>query len=93
MRAKPGKPLPAEVVSRVLREQTFYRVPVAGALIGLARTPAYQAAADGTIPTERFGKRLLVRRALWDETVKRLYEAARGPKRRGAAKEPEPADA
>jgi hypothetical protein len=86
MRAGASKRMPAEVVSRILREQTFYTVEDAGRQLGLTRTPAYLAAAEGVIPTERYGKRLLVRRALWDEKVKRLYEAARGSKRRPASK-------
>ena len=35
-------------------------VPIAGALLGLSRNKAYQAAAKGEIPTLRFGKRLVV---------------------------------
>lgn len=86
MRAGGSKRTPAEVVSRILREQTFYTIPAAGRQIGLTRTPAYLAAAEGVIPTEKYGKRLLVRRAIWDEKVKRLYAAARGSKRRAAPK-------
>ena len=66
MRAGGSKRTPAEVVSRILREQTFYTIPAAGRQIGLTRTPAYLAAAEGVIPTEKYGKRLLVRRAIWD---------------------------
>ena len=35
-------------------------VPVAGRLLGLSKNKAYQAAANGEIPTLRFGKRIVV---------------------------------
>ena len=35
-------------------------VPAAGALLGLTRNKAYDAAKDGTIPTMKFGKLLKV---------------------------------
>lgn len=35
-------------------------VPAAGALLGLTRNKAYDAAKDGTIPTVKFGKLLKV---------------------------------
>ena len=86
MRREASKQLPPEVVSRVLRERTFYSVEVAGRQIGLSRTPAYLAAREGVIPTERYGRRLLVRRMLWDAKVRELYAAARGLRRRPAPK-------
>jgi hypothetical protein len=68
-----------EVVSRVLRQRYFYTIENAGLKLGLSRTQAYVAARAGVIPTERYGKLLLVRRAVWDRKVKRLM---RGPRSR-----------
>jgi excisionase family DNA binding protein len=39
---------------------TATTVPVAGKLLGLSRSKAYEAAARGEIPTLRFGRRLVV---------------------------------
>jgi hypothetical protein len=41
-------------------ERPTMSVPDAGELIGLSRNKSYQAAAEGLIPTIRFGKRLVV---------------------------------
>jgi hypothetical protein len=71
--------LPPEVVSRLLRWRHFYSIENAGLKIGLSRTQAYVAARAGIIPTERYGKLLLVRRAVWDRKVKQLL---RGPRSR-----------
>jgi hypothetical protein len=75
--------LPAEVASRVLRRLYFYRVEDAGVKLGLSRSQAYIAARNGIIPTERYGKLLLVPRQRWDRVAKRLL---RGPKLRSPRK-------
>jgi hypothetical protein len=74
--ARQSERWPIEVLSRALRLRTFYTVEDAGARIGLARTPSYRAAAAGLIPTERYGRLLLVRRTVWDAEVKRLRRGA-----------------
>ena len=66
-----------KALSRTLRQRHYYRVPGAGAKIGLKRTQSYEAAWAGEIPTERMGKFLLVPRRLWDRKVKRLLAKAR----------------
>ena len=73
-----AKQLPLEVVSKVLRARTFYRVEDAGALLGLGRTRSYQAAREGLIPTERYGARklLLVRKSKWNAEVQPLAAEA-----------------
>jgi len=50
-------------------------VPEAGALLGLSRNGAYQAAAAGTLPTIRVGRRILVPRA----ALMRLLEGTANP--------------
>ena len=57
--------VPPEVASRILRLRYFYSIENAGLKLGLSRTQAYVAAREGIIPTERYGKLLLVRRAVW----------------------------
>jgi hypothetical protein len=71
--------VPPEVASRILRPRYFYTVGVAGLQVGYSRTQAYRAARAGIIPTERYGKLLLVPKQKWDRKVKRLL---RGPKSR-----------
>lgn len=71
--------LPPEVASRILRLRYFYSIENAGLKLGLSRSQAYIAARAGIIPTERYGKLLLVRRALWDRKLKQLR---RGPRPR-----------
>lgn len=44
-------------------ETLVYDVPTAGKLLNLSRATAYSLAAQGVIPTIRFGKRLLVPKA------------------------------
>lgn len=41
-------------------EQLVYTVPQAGAMLGLSRNGAYEAARRGDIPTIRIGARLIV---------------------------------
>ena len=44
-------------------ESLVYDVPTAGKLLNLSRATAYSLAAQGIIPTIRFGKRLVVPKA------------------------------
>ena len=46
-----------------------YDVVVAGAMAGLARNAAYDAAKRGEIPTIKIGKRLLVPKEAWDRIL------------------------
>jgi hypothetical protein len=46
-----------------------YSVPQAGRMIGLSRGASYAAAKVGQIPTERFGDRLIVPKAVWDRKL------------------------
>jgi hypothetical protein len=64
--------LPPEVASRMLRRKYFHTVEEAGWQLGMSRTRAYVAAQAGIIPTERFGRFLLVRKTVWDAEVRRL---------------------
>lgn len=61
-------------------ERRTYTVEEAGALLGVSRTLAYAAARDGSLPTIRIGRRLLVPRArlheLLGETPTRDPESA-----------------
>jgi excisionase family DNA binding protein len=54
-------------------ERRTYSVEEAGRLLGLSRNTAYARATDGTLPTIRLGRRLLVPRVAFD----RLLEAGR----------------
>ena len=44
-------------------ESLVYDVPTAGKLLNLSRATAYSLAAQGVIPTIRFGKRIVVPKA------------------------------
>ena len=44
-------------------ESLVYDVPTAGKLLNLSRATAYSLAAQGVIPTIRFGKRVVVPKA------------------------------
>jgi hypothetical protein len=68
----PRERWPAEVQSLPLRRKYFYKVEQAGAQVRLSRTQAYRAADAGAIPTERYGRLLLVRKTVWDAEVRRL---------------------
>ena len=59
-------------LSRKVRDKFYYSIPAAGAQVGLKRTQSYEAAEEGVIPTERYGKLLLVPKQHWDKQVKRL---------------------
>jgi hypothetical protein len=56
---------------RTIRERHYYKVPKAGAKIGLKRSQAYEAAKAGLIPTEQDGRLLLVPKKRWDAEVRR----------------------
>jgi len=47
-------------------------VPEAGALLGLGRNAAYEAAARGDIPTIRLGKLIKVPKAAFDQMLNRM---------------------
>lgn len=47
-------------------------VPEAGALLGLGRNAAYEAAARGDIPTIRLGKLIKVPKAAFDQMLNRV---------------------
>jgi hypothetical protein len=68
----PREKWPAEVSSVPLRRRYFYSVEDAGAKLGMSRTTAYRAMNAGAIPTERYGRFLLVRKSVWDAEVRRL---------------------
>lgn len=50
------------MISKKTAEPLVYDVPTAGKLLNLSRATAYSLAAQGIIPTIRFGKRILVPR-------------------------------
>ena len=50
-------------------ESLVYDVPTAGKLLNLSRATAYSLAAQGIIPTIRFGKRLVVPRKVLEELL------------------------
>lgn len=50
----------AEARRRLAAMPATLTVPQAGSLLGIGRDAAYRAAADGTIPTLRLGRRLVV---------------------------------
>jgi hypothetical protein len=46
-----------------------YSVPEAGAMVGLSRNGAYEAARRAEIPVIRFGAKLVVPKAVWDRKL------------------------
>ncbi len=50
-------------------ESLVYDVPTAGKLLNLSRATAYSLAAQGVIPTIRFGKRVVVPRKALEELL------------------------
>ena len=62
----------AETLSGKMRRRFYYKVPAAGAQVGLSRTQSYRAVELGLIPIERDGKLFLVPRKTWDRRRKRL---------------------
>ncbi len=57
-------------------ESLVYDVPTAGKLLNLSRATAYALAAQGVIPTVRFGKRVVVPKAA---LLAMLAEAGKKP--------------
>ena len=50
-------------------ESLVYDVPTAGKLLNLSRATSYMMAHNGTLPTVRFGKRLVVPRKALEELL------------------------
>ena len=50
-------------------ERMTLTIPEAARVLGIGRTPAYQAAHSGELPTIRIGRRLLVPRAALDHLL------------------------
>lgn len=46
-----------------------YSIPQAGRMIGLSRGASYAAAKAGEIPTQQYGERLIVPKAVWDRKL------------------------
>jgi hypothetical protein len=46
-----------------------YSIPQAGAMVGLSRNGAYDAANRGEIPVLEFGRKKVVPKALWDRKL------------------------
>jgi hypothetical protein len=64
------------LLSPVLRRQHFYEVEIAGRMVGLRRSKAYEAVRAGLIPCVRSGRKLLVPKQKWDRKVARLMRGA-----------------
>ena len=62
--------------TKEITESLVYDVPTAGKLLNLSRATAYSLAAQGLIPTIRFGKRLVVPKA----ALEKLLSEAGKPK-------------
>jgi len=56
-------------ISATQLERRTYTVEEAGRLLGLSRNTAYARATDGSLPTIRFGRRLLVPKAALDRLL------------------------
>jgi hypothetical protein len=46
-----------------------YSIPEAGAMVGLSRNGAYDAANRGEIPVLEFGRKKVVPKAIWDRKL------------------------
>ena len=57
------------MVVKEAMESLVYDVPTAGKLLNLSRATAYSLAAQGLIPTIRFGKRIVVPRKALEELL------------------------
>lgn len=57
------------MTTRESTESLVYDVPTAGKLLKLSRATAYSLAAQGIIPTIRFGKRLIVPKKALEELL------------------------
>lgn len=55
-------------------ERVVYDVPEAGALLGLSRNAAYEAAKRGDIPTVKIGKLLKVPKIAFDRMLQKAGE-------------------
>jgi hypothetical protein len=64
-------------------DTAVYTVPEAGAMAGLSRNGSYLAAARGEIPVIRFGTKMVVPKAIWDQKLG-LGNAADAPAPHGA---------
>lgn len=50
-------------------ERVTYSIPEAGAMAGLSRNGAYDAAKRGEIPVLKFGRKHVVPKAVWDRKL------------------------
>jgi hypothetical protein len=57
-------------------ESAAYSIPQAGAMVGLSRNGAYDAARRGEIPVIKFGRKKIVPKAVWDRMLGLCPEAA-----------------
>lgn len=63
------KAIQAENASRTRQRQQTLSVEDAGEILGISRSSAFQAAANGQLPVIRIGKRLLVSRHALEEIL------------------------
>ena len=66
-----------------IAESAAYSIPQAGAMVGLSRNGAYDAARPGEIPVMEFGRKKIVPKAVWD----RMLGLAATPARASAQRE------
>jgi hypothetical protein len=50
-------------------DSAAYSIPQAGAMVGLSRNGAYDAARRGEIPVMEFGRKKIVPKAVWDRML------------------------
>jgi hypothetical protein len=50
-------------------ESAAYSIPQAGAMVGLSRSGAYDAARRGEMPILEFGRKKIVPKAVWDRML------------------------
>ncbi len=92
IRAGPTVPMPDRVIRRrgtmanhlpmnKIERETI-SIDEAAVRLGISRHSAYQAAANGELPTLRLGRRLLVRRAAFERLLAEGADAARADGRR-----------
>ncbi len=67
-RRKPTKS-PHKTVPPSERGTAAYSIPQAGRMIGLSRGASYAAAKAGQIPTQQYGDRFIVPKAIWDRQL------------------------
>ena len=63
------KAIQAENASRTRQRQQTLSVEDAGEILGISRSSAFQAAANGQLPVIRIGKRLLVPRCALEQML------------------------